>query len=96
VKTEGLSRQQKRAQVREAAKTIGKLNHLIKNPAQTAGKAKADNKNIQACVARLTEMGVIKPPPWHKRAFLALKQVPRFFKRLWVTFKHHSNLGDVF
>lgn len=92
--TQGLSRQQKRAQVREAAKTIWKLNHLIKNPAQTAGKAKADNKNIQACVARLTQMGVIKPPPWHKRALQALKQIPRGFRIIWRTFTYHS--GRVF
>lgn len=92
--TQGLSRQQKRAQVRDAAKTIGQLNHLIKNPATTAHKAKADNKNIKACVAKLTQMGVIKPPLWHKRALRAFKQIPRFFRILWRTLTYHS--GRVF
>lgn len=96
MKTEGLSRQEKRKQTRDAAKTIGKLNHILKNPAQTVGAAKMQNKNINQYVTDLQRMGVIKPPSLFKRAQRAFKEVPRFFRRLWKTFKYHTNMGDVF
>ena len=89
MKTDGMSRQEKRAAVRKAAKTIGKLNHIIKNPAETVGVAKMQNKNIKQYVSELRALGVIPPPTIWQRIKAASYEIKRWSRISFNFVKHY-------
>jgi hypothetical protein len=85
---ENMSRQQKRQRVRAAAKTIGKLNHCLKNQPETARAANMNAKNIHQAMNDLREMGIIPPPTlWQKVKgyFREAKRYVRFAYRFLKT-----------
>ena len=77
---ENMSRQQKRATVRKAAKTIGKLNHSLKNKPETARAAKMNAKNINQYMGELRELGIIPPPTLWQRIKGFYRETKRYVR----------------